>query len=165
MSEPFLAEIRIVSFAFAPRGWALCNGQVLPINQNQALFSLLGTTYGGDGRTTFALPNLQGRMPIHLGSGFNLGQAAGEPTHTLTVGEMPSHSHTVVGSSNNADQASPGGNFWAVGSTAIYATQPDSSLAPQSVASVGGGQPHPNWSPYLTLNFVIALQGIFPSPN
>lgn len=163
MSEPFLAEIRIVSFPFPPRGWALCNGQLLPINQNQALFALLGTTYGGDGRTTFALPNLQGKMPIHLGSGFTPGLASGEANHTLNVNEMPAHTHTVVGSSNNADQASPAGNFWAVGSSAIYATQPDCNLAQQAVASTGGSQPHPNWSPYLVLNFVIALQGIFPS--
>lgn len=162
MSEPFIGEIRCVSFSFAPRGWALCNGQILPISQNQALFSLLGTTYGGDGQTTFALPNLQGRMPIHAGSAIPLGQAAGEATHTLTLAEIPAHNHAAMASSNNADQTSPANNFWATESSVAYADEANVNLAPQAVAPRGGNQAHENWSPYLVLNFIIALQGIFP---
>src|ERR1700722_3805464 len=114
MSTPYLGEIKIFSFSFPPKGWSLCNGQLLPINQNQALFSLLGTTYGGDGRTTFALPNLQGRVPLHFGAGFTQGQSAGETAHTLITSELPAHTHTVVASSNVADQGSPQNNYWAV---------------------------------------------------
>ncbi len=166
MAEPYLAEIRIVSFNFAPKGWALCNGQLLPINQNQALFSLLGTTYGGDGRTTFALPNLQGRTPLHVGGGFVQGESAGEEAHILTSGEMPAHTHPAVASSNPADQSSPVNNYWAVSqSYTAYASSSNETMAPQAVSSVGGSQAHPNLSPYLVLNFVIALQGIFPSRN
>src|SRR5690348_9824796 len=113
MSEPFIAEIRIISFTYPPKGWAFCNGQLLPINQNQALFSLLGTMYGGDGRTTFALPNLQGRTPFHVGPGFTQGQTGGEDAHTLTGNELPAHTHQAIASSNAADQASPVNNYWA----------------------------------------------------
>jgi microcystin-dependent protein len=168
MSDPFIAEIRIVAFPFAPKGWAFCNGQVLPISQNQALFSLLGTTYGGDGRTTFALPDLQGRVPLHTGTprtggSFALGQRAGEAAHTLTAGEMPTHTHTAVASSNPADQASPANNYWAVSqSYTAYAGSPNEAMAPQAVGPAGGNQPYPNLSPYLVLHFVIALVGIFP---
>ena len=166
MSEPFLAEIKIISWNFAPKGWAFCNGQLLPINQNQALFSLLGTTYGGNGQTTFALPNLQGRTPLHTGNGFNLGESAGEESHTLTIGEMPAHSHPAVGSSNTADQSSLVNNYWAVsGAYTVFASSPNEAMAPQLVGPAGGSQPHPNLSPYLVLNFVIALTGIFPSRN
>ena len=166
MSTPFLGEIKIVSFNFAPKGWALCNGQLLPINQNQALFSLLGTTYGGNGQTTFALPNLQGRTPLHVGAGFILGQSSGEEVHTLISSEMPAHTHAAVASSNTADQTSPANNYWAVsGSYTAYAGSPNETMAPQAVGPAGGSQPHANLSPYLVLNFVIALQGIFPSRN
>lgn len=154
-----------MSFNFAPKGWALCNGQLLPINQNQALFSLLGTMYGGNGQTTFALPNLQGRAPIHFGNGFTQGQAAGGTAHTLLIAELPGHTHAVVGSSNVADQGSPAGNYWAVESSNAYSASADSSLAPQALAATGGNQPHDNLSPYLVLSFCIALQGIFPSRN
>ena len=164
MSEPYLAEIKIVPYNFAPKGWAFCNGQLLSIAQNTALFSILGTTYGGDGRTTFALPNLQGREPVHPGTGFVLGQLAGEEAHTLTVAEMPQHTHTAVGSSNTADQSSPANNYWAVsGSYSAFAGSPNETMASQAVGGGGRNQPYPNLSPYLALNFVIALVGIFPS--
>jgi microcystin-dependent protein len=165
MSTPFLGEIKIVSFSFAPKGWAFCNGQLLPINQNQALFALLGTTYGGDGRVNFALPDLRGRVPVHFGAGFVLGEMAGEEAHTLTIQEMPAHSHPVTGSSNSADQASGQNNFWANTSSNAYSSTADSQMALSLVNSLGGGQAHTNLSPYLTLSFCIALQGIFPSQN
>lgn len=163
MSTPFLAEIKIFSFNFAPRGWALCNGQLLPINQNQALFSLLGTTYGGNGITTFALPNLQGATPIHTGPGFVLGQAGGETAHTLTIPEMAAHSHAAAGSSNPGNTAEPANAFWAVAASGAYSAAPNTAMAPGAISTTGGSQPHNNLSPYLTLNFCIALQGIFPS--
>ena len=170
MAEPFLSEIRIFSFNFAPKGWATCNGQFLPINQNQALFSLLGTTYGGNGQTNFALPNLQGRAPDHVGAGFTLGQNGGELAHTLTMSEMPQHIHTlssnlaVGGTNTNATQGVPTGNFWANSGKATWSTaQPNAAMNPQAVTNVGGSQPHNNMQPYLVLNFCIALQGIFPS--
>lgn len=165
MSEPFLGEIKIVSFNFPPKGWALCNGQLLPINQNQALFALLGTTYGGDGRVTFALPNLQGRVPFHLGNGFVLGQTDGEATHTLNVGEMPAHNHVALGNSAEGSVVIPTGNFWAKGPASAYGPTPDGSMAAAALDASGGSQPHNNMSPYLVLNFVIALQGIFPSQS
>ena len=165
MGEPFLAEIRIVSFNFAPKGWAFCNGQLLPINQNQALFALLGTTYGGNGTTTFALPNLQGRVPFHFGGNFTLGQTGGEATHTLSTSEMPAHNHLAMASSSNADQVSPSANFWAKGAASAYSAAPNNAMSPASLAQAGGSQPHENMSPFLVLNFVIALQGIFPSRN
>ena len=165
MATPFLSEIRIVSFSFAPKGWAFCNGQLLLINQNQALFSLLGTTYGGDGRTTFALPNLQGRVPIHTGNGHTLGQAGGEQTHTLTVAELPQHLHQLHATSVNGDLIIAAGNELAGSPTQLYAPA-DNNLAamnPASIANTGGSQSHQNMEPFLTLNFCIALQGIFPS--
>src|SRR5205085_2358824 len=164
MATPYLAEIRLVSFNFAPKGWALCNGQLLPINQNQALFSLLGTTYGGDGRTTFALPNLQGCTPVHAGNGHVLGESGGEETHTLAVGEMATHQHTAVATSTTPDATSPAGGFWGNAGVSAYSSNPpNATMAPQAAGASGGGQPHQNLSPYLVLNFVIALQGIFPS--
>lgn len=165
MAEPFLSEIRIFSFGFAPKGWALCNGQILPINQNQALFSLLGTTYGGDGRTSFALPDLRGRVPIHVGSSHTLGERGGEQAHTLNISEIPTHAHVLQGANVNATTPTPTGNALA-NATAVY-HGPTSlvSLNPGSVTSVGGSQAHLNMQPFLTLSFGIALQGIFPSPN
>lgn len=162
--EPFLAEIRVLSFGFAPKGWALCNGQLLPINQNQALFSLLGTTFGGDGRTTFGLPDLRGRAPVHVGTGHVLGERAGEEAHTLSQQEYPTHNHLANVVNSNAS-AGPAGNVLAA-ANALYQPQPaNTSLAPSTITSVGNGQPHANQQPFLTLLFAIALQGIFPSQN
>lgn len=166
MSEPFLSEIKLVSFNFPPRGWALCNGQALPINQNQALFALLGTVYGGNGQTTFNLPNLQGRAPIHMGSGHTLGEAAGSTAVTVNIQQMPTHPHALFASSNsNGTQALPTGAFLAPLNNTYNAPNSLTTLNSQSVTSVGGSQAHTNMMPYLTLNFCIALQGIFPSQN
>jgi microcystin-dependent protein len=165
MATPYLSEIRIFSFNFAPKGWAMCNGQLLPINQNQALFALLGTTYGGNGTTNFALPNLQGRMPIHEGAGFTLGQVGGEQTHTLTSTEMPQHTHVATASSNPANLGAAPGNFWANGDQPAYASNVNTTMSPAAVSIVGGSQPHDNMPPYLVLTFCIALVGIFPSQN
>jgi microcystin-dependent protein len=178
MSTPFMSQIEIFSFNFAPRGWALCNGQFLPINQNQALFALMGTTYGGNGQTTFALPDLRSRVPIHMGNGHTLGERGGEENHTVNASEMPQHNHTLVtdathqgtinlpatntvlaqsiGVNNN------GGNF----GFAIYgANAPTGALDPNTVTNTGGSQPHNNLMPYLCVSMCIALQGIFPSQN
>jgi microcystin-dependent protein len=163
MGTPYMSEIRIMSFNFPPKGWAACDGQLLPINQNQALFALLGTTYGGDGRTTFALPDLRGRAPIHFGSGFVLGQKAGEQTHTLTALEQPVHTHIAQGTTTNADAPTPGGNLLGAANNMYGPAGNLTTLDPTSVSSVGGGQPHQNMQPYLALEFCIALQGIFPS--
>jgi microcystin-dependent protein len=166
MSTPFLAEIKIVSFNFAPKGWAQCNGQLLPINQNQALFSILGTTFGGDGRTTFGLPDFRGRIPIYTGSGFVLGQKGGEEFHTVNQQEMPQHLHLAQGQPAAATVADPSNAFLADINTKGYGPpQALTPLAPTSVSNVGGSQPHENRQPFLVLNFVIALQGLFPSRN
>src|SRR5258705_562806 len=171
MAEHFLSEIRIMSFGFAPRGWALCNGQLLPINQNQALFSLLGTTYGGNGHTNFALPNLQGRTPIYRANGHLLGEAGGEQAHTLSVAELPTHVHSANATSD-AHTTSPE-NYQPLPNNALFAaannlyTTPANltSLLPGTLANVGGSQAHLNMQPFLALTFCIALQGIFPSRN
>jgi len=164
MAEPFLSEIRMMSFGFAPRGWALCNGQLLPINQNQALFSLLGTTYGGDGRVNFALPNLQGRVPIHMGSGHTLGERGGEQAHTLSISELPTHVHSVQASSAaTGGNANPTGRVLGGGNNVYHAPTSLTSMTPGTLANVGGSQAHLNMQPFLVLNFSIALQGIFPS--
>lgn len=166
MSIPFLGEIRLMSFNFAPQGWALCNGQLLPINQNQALFALLGTNYGGDGITNFALPDLRGRTPIHVGNGYGIGLRAGEQAHTLSVAELPTHVHTLRASSLPGNAVVPTGNLLA---SPLNLTHADPSslttLAPASVTAVGGAQAHLNMQPFLTLSFCIALQGVFPSQN
>jgi microcystin-dependent protein len=166
MAEPFLSEIRLMSFSFAPKGWALCNGQLLPINQNQALFSLLGTTYGGDGRVNFALPDFRGRVPIHMGDGHTLGERGGEQTHTLSMNEMPQHLHPLMGSGNPGSSQDGAGNVLGVVPGRIY-TDPANlvALTPGTVPNVGGGQAHLNMQPFLTVTFAIALQGIFPSQN
>lgn len=165
MSEPFLGEIKIISWNFPPKGWAFCNGTLLPINQNQALFSILGTTYGGDGQRTFGLPNLQGRVPAHVGNGIVLGEMGGETTHTLNISELPAHTHVPVGSSSPGTLPSASGNLWAANNANPYAGSANAAMAPASGGVTGGNQPHENMSPYLVLNFIIALQGIFPSQN
>lgn len=168
MAEPFLSEVRIMSFEFAPKGWALCNGQLLPINQNQALFSLLGTTFGGDGRVNFALPDLRGRTPIHVGSGHTLGERGGEQAHTLSIAELPEHLHVLNARSAQATASNPTNTSILAESTGQFLYGPASNLqamAPNAVANAGGSQAHLNMQPFLTLNFCIALQGIFPSPN
>ena len=178
MADPFLSELRIFSFNFPPKGWAFCNGQLLPINQNQALFSLLGTTYGGNGQTNFALPNLQGRTPIHFGNGHTLGEAAGSSSVTINIQQMPTHTHIMRA---KAAQATPQGGAvpantksLAQGMTAtnpiqdvsLYGTGGNlSAMLATSVTNTGGSQPHNNMMPYLVLNVCIALQGIFPSRN
>jgi microcystin-dependent protein len=168
MAEPFLSEIRIMSFVFAPKGWALCNGQLLPINQNQALFSLLGTTFGGDGRVNFALPDVRGRTPIHVGQGHTLGEKGGEQAHTLSIAEIPTHTHVLNGTSVTATANIPTSSLVLAVSTpqSIYTAATNlQAMNPGSVPNVGGSQAHLNMQPFLTLSFCIALQGIFPSPN
>jgi microcystin-dependent protein len=164
--EPFLSEIRIFSFIYAPRGWALCNGQLLPINQNQALFSLLGTTYGGNGQTTFALPDLRGRTQLHFDGGHTLGERSGEETHTLSAAELPTHTHALNASTSQASTNVPANN------TVLSASNPQNvygpasnpiAMDPSAIGNSGGSQPHTNQQPFLTLSFCIALQGIFPS--
>lgn len=166
MAEPFLSEVRMMSFNFPPRGWALCNGQLLPINQNQALFSLLGTTFGGDGRVNFALPDLRGRTPIHVGSGHTLGERGGEQAHTLSIAELPTHAHALQATSSAGDQLLPLNNLLAQANLPAYSgTDNAVAMASESVGNVGGSQAHLNMQPFLTISFCIALQGIFPSPN
>lgn len=168
MAEPFLSEVRIMSFVFAPRGWALCNGQLLPINQNQALFSLLGTTFGGDGRVNFALPDLRSRVPIHVGSGHTLGERGGEQAHTLSIAELPTHVHVAQATSAAATTNTPTSTTMLAQSTASQAYGSPANLtamAANSLNPVGGSQAHLNMQPFLTLSFCIALQGIFPSPT
>lgn len=168
MGTPFMGEIKIISWNFAPQGWAFCNGQFLPINQNQALFSILGTTFGGNGQTTFALPDFRGRVPVHRGSQNTLGTKAGQESHTLTQPEMPSHNHFVQVTNNQATDANPISTSilgksvaQSYGPLANNVTMNQDTLNP----AVGGSQPHENRQPFLVLNFIIALQGIFPSRN
>lgn len=171
MSEPFLSEIKMVSFNFAPKGWAQCDGQLMRIDQNQALFSLLGVTFGGDGRTTFALPNLKDRVPIHVGNGYVLGEAGGAAAVTLTTGQMPSHQHLLMGSQTIGDSKNP--SFNNVGN--VFASDPGNAYSNNvsgtvplnlgSIGNVGGSQAHTNEQPYLTIMFCIATQGIFPSQS
>ena len=164
MSEPFIAEIKLISFNFPPKGWAFANGQLLQINQNQALFSLIGTIYGGNGQTTFALPDLRGRVPTHTGNGQALGQRGGEDAHTVSQQELPTHSHLVKVVNSNANAGPTNGVLAAANQ--LYQPGPgNTSLAPNTIANAGASQPHENRQPYLCLNFVIALTGIFPSQN
>lgn len=166
MSEPFLAEIKIVGFNFAPRGWAFCDGQILPINQNQSLYSLLGTTYGGDGRTSFGLPDLRGRSPLHPGNPFTLGLKAGEETHTLIPVEVPEHKHGLKVSSGDANTSNPVNNRYAKSSQLRFRKpQSTDSLTTVFTSNTGGGQAHDNMQPFIAVNFCIALQGLFPSRN
>jgi len=178
MSQPFLSEISMFGFNFAPKGWALCSGQLMSIQQNQALFALLGTTYGGDGQTTFGLPNLQSCGPIGFGQGpglplYNLGQTGGEEYHALTVSEMPSHTHSVIANPTAADLSQPTGNFFGGGTPAthtggghkVFSSPADTTLAPQAVKTAGGNVPHNNLPPLLAVNFCIAITGIFPARN
>jgi microcystin-dependent protein len=167
MAEPFLSEVRIFSFVFAPRSWAQCNGQLLPINQNQALFALLGTTYGGNGQTNFALPDFRGRVPIHVGSGHTLGERAGEQAHTLTIQELPTHAHLVNVTTATADeQYATNTTYWAAGApSAGFHQNSNAAMDAGIILPTGGSQAHLNMQPFLTLNFCIALQGIFPSQN
>jgi microcystin-dependent protein len=166
MAEPFLSEIRIMSFVFPPKGWALCNGQLLPINQNQALFSLLGTTFGGDGRVNFALPDLRGRTPIHVGGSHTLGERGGEQAHTLSISEIPTHTHVLNATTSAGNIPVPTNNILADSPSQLYASASNlTAISAGSVANTGGSQAHLNMQPFLTLSFCIALQGIFPSPT
>ena len=165
MAEPFLSEIRLFSFNFPPKGWAFCNGQLLPINQNQALFSLLGTTYGGNGQTTFALPDLRGRYAMHVGNGHTLGEKAGSESVTLNQQQMPQHLHFMQAANKEADLSIPGGNLLGNFNNGYRAATNLTTLLGGTVTNTGGSQPHNNMAPYLAINFCIALQGVFPSPN
>ncbi len=165
MAEPFLSEIRMFSFVFAPKGWALCNGQLLPINQNQALFSLLGTTFGGDGRVNFALPDMRKRTPIHVGAGHTLGERGGESAHTLSITELPTHSHTCSAYSDEGNSPIPGDAVLASYNNGYGPAESLVALNGQTIGNIGGSQAHINMQPFLTLSFCIALQGIFPSPS
>jgi microcystin-dependent protein len=166
MAEPFLSEIRLMSFGFAPKGWAQCNGQLMQINQNQALFSLLGTTFGGDGRTTFALPDYRARVPMHVGSGHTLGEKGGEQAHTLTMNEMPQHIHFLNGSQTPAETNVPTSAAYLGAVNNTYSSPANLvAMNAAAVTNTGGSQSHLNMQPYLVINFCIALQGIFPSPN
>ncbi|HMQ01374.1 MAG TPA: tail fiber protein [Cyclobacteriaceae bacterium] len=168
MATPFLGEIKIVSFNFAPQGWALCNGQLLPINQNQALFALFGTMYGGNGQTNFALPDLRSRVPIHVGNGHTQGERAGAETHTVNIAELPTHTH-AFGATTSSDGRSgnPKDRIPANSSPNNFYGPPVAlvSMKPGLVENIGGSQPHINMQPYLVLNFIVAMQGIFPSRN
>jgi microcystin-dependent protein len=165
MSTPFIGEVRIFGFNFSPKGWAKCDGQLLPIMQNQALYALLGTTYGGNGQTTFALPDLRGRAQMHVGSQYSLGQRAGEENHTLTINELPAHSHPAAASSDNAATQNPAGGVLAGAANLYGGATTLQALIPATVSPQGGGQAHPNMQPYLVVNICIALQGLFPSRN
>lgn len=163
MSEPFLGEIRLMSFNYNPKYWVQCNGQIVSIAQNTALFSLLGTTYGGNGQTTFALPDLRGKVPVGWGGGFVLGQTGGEAAHTVTIAEMPTHVHQLVGTTDRATTPAPSGNLLAGAKAGYRTAEGVTTLRPDAIANVGGSQPHENRQPYLAMTFCIAMAGIFPS--
>jgi microcystin-dependent protein len=164
MSSPYIGEIRMFGGNFAPVGWAFCNGALIPISENDALFNLIGTTYGGDGQTTFALPDLQSRVPMHVGSGFALGQTGGAESVTLTIGQIPAHSHVPQANSNQGSQAGPGNGVWASASINDYSNGvPSIALDAGAIGSSGGSQPHDNMPPFVVINFIISLFGVFPS--
>ncbi len=169
MSQPFVGEIRMFAGNFAINGWAFCNGQLLPIDQYTTLFTLIGTTYGGDGQTTFALPDLQGRAPMHTGSNHPIGERAGTETVTLTIAQLPAHSHPANASNNAGSTSTATNNFWAASSSndAVYKSNStgDATMNPQAVSAAGSSQAHDNMQPYLAVNFIISLFGIFPSQN
>jgi microcystin-dependent protein len=166
VAQPFLGEIRLFAGNFAPVGWEFCNGQLLQISQNDAIFALIGTTYGGDGVTTFALPDLRGRAPVHQGGGFTIGQVAGSEQVTLTTNELPAHGHPLRATAADGTTADPTNAVWAESDARTFSTAaPNTSLHPSSLGNAGGGQPHSNLMPFVTLNFIIALQGVFPSQN
>lgn len=168
MAQPYVGEIRMFSGNFAPAGWMFCEGQLLPISEYETLFQLIGTTYGGDGESTFVLPDLRGRIPIHQGNGFILAETGGAEEITLTVSQIPAHTHLPVASSGSGSSASPLGNHWAGASASFYSSQPPNAggaLANDAISIVGGSQPHTNMQPYLCVNFIISLYGIFPSPT
>lgn len=166
MSQPFIGEIRMFAGNFAPVGWAFCDGSIIPIDQNDALFNLIGTTYGGDGQTTFALPNLQSRVPVHVGPGFALGQSGGVESVTLTTSQIPAHSHVPQGNSNTGDQSNPSGALWANSPSKLYiAPPPNANMDPGAIGSAGGSQPHDNMLPFLVINFILSLFGVFPSQS
>jgi len=166
MSQPFIGEIRMFGGNFAPAGWMFCAGQLLPISENDTLFNLIGTTYGGDGQSTFALPDLQSRVPIHQGNGFTLAQMGGEEQVTLTVNQIPAHTHVPQANSGTGTQTSPAGNVWANSANFPYSNNaPTAAVAPQAISLEGGSQPHDNMIPFLAINFIISLFGVFPSQN
>lgn len=166
MGQPYVGEIRMFAGNFAPAGWMLCQGQLLPISEFETLFNLIGTTYGGDGQSTFALPNLQSRVPMHQGNGFTLAQAAGTETVTLTTSQIPAHSHVPQANSGSGTQNSPSGNVWASSTNLPYSTNaPSAAMDPAAVGSSGGSQPHDNMVPFLVINFIISLFGVFPTQN
>jgi microcystin-dependent protein len=167
MAQPYVGEIRMFAGNFAPAGWMFCEGQLLPISENETLFQLIGTTYGGDGQSTFALPDLRGRIPLHQGNGFILAETGGAEEITLTVQQIPAHGHSLLGSANQATTNTPASNVFAQSSGATifpYGTdQPLTTLHPSTVSPVGGSQPHTNFQPYMCVDFIISLFGIFPS--
>ena len=166
MSQPFVGEIRMFAGNFAPVGWAFCNGAVLPISENETLFNLIGTTYGGDGQNTFALPDLQSRVPVHVGPGFALGQSGGAESVTLTTSQIPAHSHVPQGNSVGGNQSAPTGGLWAKSTLDQFNTiAPTQTMAASAVGSTGGSQPHDNMIPFLVINFIISLFGVFPSQS
>lgn len=167
MAQPYVGEIRMFAGNFAPAGWMFCEGQLLPISENETLFQLIGTTYGGDGESTFALPDLRGRLPLHQGNGFILAETGGAEEITLTVNQIPSHTHAFVASTNVSQDTSPQNKVLGqTGSALLYIQDtPDSNMSPQAVTNVGGSQPHTNFQPYLCVDFIISLFGIFPSPT
>lgn len=167
MAQPFVGEIRMFAGNFAPAGWMFCEGQLLPISENETLFNLIGTTYGGDGQSTFALPDLRGRLPIHFGNGFILAETGGAEEITLTVQQIPAHTHPMLASADPATVPSPQNNVAAATATATpyFNIQPGAALSPQSISSTGGSQPHTNFQPYLCLNFIISLFGLFPQAS
>lgn len=169
MSQPFVGEIRLFGGNFAPVGWAFCDGQLLPISENDTLFALIGTTYGGDGQATFGLPDLRGRLPLHQGGGFIMGESGGTESVTLTPSQIPAHSHALLGTTDNGTTAAPAGNAAASlpeVTTLAYGTDaPPTTLHPQSIGMAGGSQPHSNLQPFLCLSFIISLFGIFPQQN